>query len=206
MSGILFIISSPSGGGKGTLIKEILNSMDEIGYSVSSTTRKMREGETHGRDYFFVSIEQFNELIEKDEFLEFAEVHGNFYGTSVNQVKTEIELGRDVILEIDTQGANSIMRKIPDAVGIFILPPTFEVLKERLIRRQTEDSENLAVRLRNAGVEVKHYEEFEYVVINDDKTVAASELRAIITAERLKQVRQTAKIDAIIYSFDFTDN
>ncbi|MGI9054887.1 MAG: guanylate kinase, partial [Pyrinomonadaceae bacterium] len=140
------------------------------------------------------------------EFLEYAEVHGNFYGTSVNQVKTETEMGLDVILEIDIQGADSVKSKIPEAVGIFILPPTFEVLKERLIRRQTEDADDLAVRLKNAGEEVKHYGDFEYVVINDDKTVAASELRAIITAERLKQVRQTAKIDAIINTFDLTDN
>ena len=99
----------------------------------------------HGRDYFFVSVEKFNELIEKNEFLEFAEVHGNFYGTSVNQVKTEIEMGRDVILEIDIQGADSVRKKIPEAVGIFItLPPSFEVLKDRLVRRQTEGDADLA--------------------------------------------------------------
>ena len=206
MSGILFIISSPSGGGKGTLIKEILNSTDGIGYSVSYTTRKMREGELHGRDYFFVSLEQFNQLKEADEFLESAEVHGNFYGTSVNQVKNEIEIGRDVILEIDIQGAESVKCKIPEAVGIFILPPSFDVLKERLIRRQTEGDADLAIRLRNSGEEVRHYNDFEYVVVNNDKTIAASELRAIITAERLKQVRQTAKIEAIINTFDFTES
>ncbi|MEO6589433.1 MAG: guanylate kinase [Pyrinomonadaceae bacterium] len=206
MSGILFIISSPSGGGKGTLIKEILATTEKIGYSVSYTTRNMREGEFHGRDYFFVSVEQFNDLIEKGEFLEYAEVHGNFYGTSVNQVKTETEMGRDVILEIDIQGADSIKAKILEAVGVFILPPSFEVLKNRLIRRQTEGAEDLALRLKNAGVEVRHFKDFEYVVINDDKAVAASDLRAIITAERLKQVRQSAKIEAIINTFDFTDD
>ena len=105
----------------------------------------------HGRDYFFVSVEQFNELIEKGEFLEFAEVHGNFYGTSINQIKTEIEIGRDMILEIDIQGADSVRKMIPEAVGIFILPPSFEVLKDRLVRRQTESDADLAVRLRNAG-------------------------------------------------------
>lgn len=205
MSGILFIISSPSGGGKGTLIKEILNTMPKIGYSVSYTTRKMREGEIHSRDYFFVSVEKFKELIESGEFLEFAEVHGNFYGTSVNQVKTETEMGLDVILEIDVQGADTIKSKIPEAVGVFILPPNFEVLRQRLIRRKTENAEDLALRLKNAGEEVRHFSHFEYAVINDDKEVAASELRAIITAERLKQVRQTAKIEAIINTFDFTD-
>ncbi len=205
MSGILFIISSPSGGGKGTLIKEILNTTEDIGYSVSYTTRKMREGEFHGRDYFFVSVEQFKDLIEKGEFLEFAEVHGNFYGTSIRQIRQETERGRDIILEIDTQGADSVKENLPEAVGIFIMPPNFEVLKNRLINRQTESAEDLMIRLRNSKSEVNHYKSFEYVVINDDKTAAASELRAIITAERLKQVRQTAKIEAIINTFDFTD-
>lgn len=206
MSGILFIISSPSGGGKGTLIKEILSTMGGIGYSVSYTTRKMREGEINGRDYFFVSIEKFTALAESGEFLEFAEVHGNFYGTSINQIKNEVGSGRDVILEIDIQGAASVKNKIPESVGIFIMPPSFEVLKNRLISRQTESAEDLAIRLKNSGTEVKQFSEFEYVIINDDKSVAASDLRAVITAERLKQVRQSAKIEAIINTFDLTDN
>jgi len=205
MSGILFIISSPSGGGKGTLIKEVLRTMPRIGYSVSYTTRKMREGEFHGRDYFFVSVEQFDELREKGEFLEYAEVHGNFYGTSVNQIKTENEKGNDIILEIDTQGAESVKTKMPEAVGIFIMPPTYEVLKNRLTNRATENEQSLTLRLKNASDEVRHFSEFEYVVINDDKTVAAEELKAIITAERRKQIRQTAKITAIINTFDFID-
>lgn len=205
MSGILFIISSPSGGGKGTLIKEVLRTMPRIGYSVSYTTRKMREGEFHGRDYFFVSVEQFNELKEKGEFLEFAEVHGNFYGTSVGQIKTENERGNDIILEIDTQGAASVKAKMPEAVGIFIMPPNFEVLKNRLTNRATESEESLTIRLKNASDEVRHFSEFEYVVINDDKEVASEELKAIITAERQKQIRQTAKITAIINTFDFID-
>lgn len=205
MSGILFIISSPSGGGKGTLIREVLRTMPRIGYSVSYTTRKMREGEFNGRDYFFVSVEQFSELREKGEFLEYAEVHGNFYATSVNQIKAENERGNDVILEIDTQGAASVKAKMPEAVGIFIMPPTFEVLKNRLTNRATESEESLRLRLKNAGDEVRHFSEFDYVVINDDKAVASEELKAIITAERLKQIRQTAKITAIINTFDFID-
>lgn len=206
MSGILFIISSPSGGGKGTLIKEILKTVPKIGYSVSYTTRKMREGELHGRDYFFVGKDQFQDLKEKGEFLEYAEVHGNFYGTSVNQIKVETEQGNDVILEIDTQGAESVKNIIPEAVGVFILPPSFEVLKQRLIRRETESREDVNLRLKNSKTEVSHYKDFEYVIINDDKAAAAGELKSIITAERLKQVRQTAKIEAIINTFDFTDN
>ncbi|CAN5788040.1 guanylate kinase [soil metagenome] len=206
MSGILFIISSPSGGGKGTLIKEVLKTVPKIGYSVSYTTRKMREGEIHGRDYFFVDREQFEDLIEKGEFLEYASVHRNFYGTSVNQIKNETEKGRDVILEIDTQGAESVKNKMPEAVGVFILPPSFEVLKQRLISRETESREDLILRLKNSKTEVSHYKDFEYVIINDDKATASQELKSIIIAERLKQVRQTAKIGAIINTFDFTDN
>lgn len=205
MSGILFIISSPSGGGKGTLIREVLRTMPRIGYSVSYTTRKMREGEFHGRDYFFVSVEQFNELREKGEFLEYAEVHGNFYATSAGQIKTENEKGNDIILEIDTQGAESVKAKMPEAVGIFIMPPNFEVLKNRLTNRATENEESLTLRLKNASEEVRHFSEFEYVIINDDKAVAAEELKAIITAERQKQIRQTAKITAIINTFDFIE-
>jgi guanylate kinase len=138
MQGNLIIISSPSGGGKGTLIKEVLKILPNIGYSVSFTTRKMRDGEENGKDYFFVSEEQFEDLKEKGEFLEFAKVHGNFYGTSVNFVKTEIAAGRDVVLEIDVQGAESIRKIFPQAVSIFILPPSYEVLQKRLTARATE--------------------------------------------------------------------
>lgn len=205
MKGNLIIISSPSGGGKGTLIKEILKRTPNIGYSVSYTTRAAREGEENGRDYFFVSYQEFSDLIKRGEFLEYAEVHGNFYGTSVGQIKTENEKGNDIILEIDTQGAASVKAKMPEAVGIFIMPPTFEVLKNRLTNRATESAENLKLRLKNASDEVRHFSEFEYVVINDDKEVAAEELKAIITAERQKQIRQTAKITAIINTFDFID-
>lgn len=187
------------------MIKEVLKSDSKVGYSVSYTTRKMREGELHGRDYFFVEQERFQNLIESGEFLEYAEVHGNFYGTSVNQIKNETEKGRDVILEIDTQGAESVKNKIPEAVGVFIMPPSFEVLKQRLISRETESVEDLNVRLKNSKREVSHFKDFEYVIINDDKAAAADELKAVIIAERLKQVRQTAKIEAIINTFDFTD-
>ncbi len=138
MKGNLIIISSPSGGGKGTLIKEVLKTLPDIGYSISYTTRQMRGGEETSRDYFFVSEEKFKDLIEQGEFLEYATVHGNFYGTSIKQVQGEIDLGKDVILEIDVQGAKSVLEKIPEAVSIFILPPSFDVLKMRLTARATE--------------------------------------------------------------------
>lgn len=204
MKGNLIIISSPSGGGKGTLIKEILKTTPDIGYSVSYTTRPAREGEVNGRDYLFVSYQEFSDLIKQDEFLEYAEVHGNFYGTSKTRVNHEIENGRDVILEIDVQGADNIIKNFSDAVSIFILPPSFEVLKARLTARATETDENLTLRLKNSFGEVQKFKEFQYVVVNDVKQTATNNLRNIILAERLKRVRQTGAIQSILDSFDIS--
>jgi len=202
MTGNLIIISSPSGGGKGTLIREVLRNVSDIGYSVSYTTRQMRAGEENGRDYFFVGVDEFKNIIDAGEFLEHAEVHGNFYGTSLNQVKAEMDLGRDIILEIDVQGAANVRRTIPEAVSIFILPPSFAVLRERLVARKTEKEKDLAVRLKNSFGEVRQFGEFEYVVVNDEKTQAAKSLENIILAERQKRVRQSGAIRAIVDSFD----
>lgn len=204
MKGNLIIISSPSGGGKGTLIKEILKQTPNIGYSVSYTTRQMREGEENGRDYFFVSYQEFSDLIKKGEFLEYAEVHGNFYGTSKTRVNQEIANGRDVILEIDVQGAENIIKDFADSISVFILPPSFEVLKARLTKRATETTENLALRLKNSFGEVQKYKEFGYVVINDEKERAVADLQNIILAERLKRDRQIGVIQDILDSFDIS--
>lgn len=204
MKGNLIIISSPSGGGKGTLIKEILRTTADIGYSVSFTTRAAREGEENGRDYFFVSYQEFSDLIKQNEFLEYAEVHGNFYGTSKTRVNHEIENGRDVILEIDVQGAENIVKSFPEAVSIFILPPNFEILRERLTARATETNENLVLRLKNSFGEVQKFKEFQYVVINNDKEKAISDLQTIILAERLRRDRQMGVIQDILDSFDIS--
>lgn len=204
MKGNLIIISSPSGGGKGTLIREILKVVPNIGYSVSFTTREMRAGETNGTDYFFVSRVEFENLIESGEFLEYAEVHGNLYGTSLNQVKIKIDSGQDVILEIDVQGARSVRQILPEAVGIFILPPSFEVLRSRLKARATEKSEDLDLRLENSFGEVRHVKDFEYAVVNDDIDAATAKLRTIILAERLKLIRQVETVQGILDSFDTT--
>lgn len=202
MKGNLIIISSPSGGGKGTLIKEVLRSLPDIGYSISYTTRKKREGEENGRHYFFVSRAEFADLIERGEFLEYATVHGNFYGTSIKQVQSEIDLGKDVILEIDVQGAKTVLQKSPEAVAVFILPPSFEVLQMRLTARATEKTEDLLLRLQNSFGEVGQYENFEYIIINDSVERAANDLRTIISAERLKRNRQMRTIQVILDSFD----
>ncbi len=202
MKGNLIIISSPSGGGKGTLIKRVLQTMANIGYSISFTTREMRVGETNGKDYFFVSRDEFQKLIENGALLEYAEVHGNFYGTSIEQVKTQIEAGHDVILEIDVQGAELILAKFPEAVSIFILPPSYQVLKARLTARATEKVEHLELRLKNSFCEVSLYGRFQYVIINDDIETAKFDLGTIILAERLRRDRQMNAIQSILSSFD----
>ncbi len=201
MKGNLIIISSPSGGGKGTLIKEILESVPDIGYSISFTTRKMRQNEENGRDYYFVTQGKFEELIKEGEFLEYAEVHRNYYGTSIKAVQAEFEAGRDIILEIDVQGAELVLSKMPDAVSIFILPPSFQSLRDRLIKRATESQFDLEVRLGNSFTEVSLYTEFQYVVINNEIDEAAKNLRSIILAERQKRTRQTEAIKGILDSF-----
>ena len=187
------------------MIKEILTNVPNIGYSVSYTTREKREGEENGRHYFFVSQAKFKELIEAGEFLEYATVHGNFYGTSIRQITSETEIGRDIILEIDVQGAESVRRKMSEAVSIFILPPSFEVLKARLTARATEKQEDLNLRLDNSFGEVNRYTEFEYVVINDSVERASADLERIILAERLRRVRQMDAIHAILDSFDVSN-
>ena len=202
MKGNLIIISSPSGGGKGTLIKEVLKIAPSIGYSVSFTTREMRVGEENGVDYFFVTRAEFESLIVQGEFLEYAEVHGNFYGTSINQVQNKIDSGQDVVLEIDVQGAEIVRRLMPEAVNIFILPPSYEILRNRLKARATEKLTDLDLRLRNSFAEVQRVDEFDYVVINDNVSEATTDLQTIILAERLKRIRQTGAIQGILDSFD----
>ena len=201
MSGILFIISSPSGGGKGTLIREVLRKLPNIGYSISFTTRPPRAGEIDGEDYFFVSPKEFENLIGRGEFLEYANVHGNFYGTSKTQVAGETSQGKDIILEIDVQGAHSVREISPAAVSIFIVPPSYRILRERLVSRQTESDANLNLRLQNARAEVKNYRDFEYIIVNDEVAKATLDLQSVILAERLKCARQKAIVEDILKTF-----
>ena len=199
--GMLVVVSSPSGGGKGTLIRRALKAVPDLGYSVSFTTRPPRTGEVDGRDYHFVSVERFNQMIAASHFLESARVHGNLYGTSHVEIERELNEGHDILLEIDVQGAAIVRRLAPDAVSIFILPPSFEVLRERLVRRRSEDPEDLALRLRNARSEVDRYREFQYVVINDDAERAAGLLASIIYAERARRERQEQVAQRVLATF-----
>ncbi len=203
MVGRFIIISSPSGGGKGTLIKEVRGVMPELAYSVSFTTRPQRFGEENGREYHFVTRERFEQLIADGEFLEHAEVHGNLYGTSISESEKLFETGKDIIVEIDVQGALQIMGKPGiDVISIFILPPSFEVLRARLTARGTESNEQLNTRLRNAFNEVLQHSRFKYVVVNQDLPGATRQIASIIVAERQLHDRQSEAIQDILDSFD----
>jgi guanylate kinase len=199
--GMLIVVSSPSGGGKGTLIDRARKCVPNLAYSVSYTTRAPRSGEADGREYFFVSQSQFETMKTEERFLEWAWVHGNLYGTSRDQVMAELASGRDIILEIDVQGATSVRALVSDAVCIFILPPSFEVLRQRLITRGTDAPEDLERRLRGAPAEVEHYREFQYVIINDDLERASAQLAAIIFAERARRERQEEQLQVVLEKF-----
>jgi guanylate kinase len=203
--GILFVVSSPSGGGKGTLIQLVLRNIRQVGYSVSYTTRNPRPGEVNGREYFFVETEEFKEMMARDEFLEWAQVHGKLYGTGRNQVINELKAGRDIILEVDVQGAASVRKLIPDSVSIFILPPSPQLLRERLTARGTDSDEELELRLRNAPEELKDYSAFDYVIINDDAHRAAAKMAAVIVAERVRLSRQKAYVREVVDAFTRVD-
>ena len=199
--GMLIVVSSPSGGGKGTLIDRVLQTVAGISYSVSYTTRLPRAKEQNGREYFFVSTPAFKEMIERGEFLEWADVYGHLYGTSHSQVDRERDAGRDIILEIDVQGAESIRALVPDAVTVFILPPSFELLRKRLTARGTDSAEDLQRRLRGAPAEVEQYRNFQYVILNDDINRASAQLGSVIYAERARRERQETTLKDALADF-----
>src|SRR5215216_2518890 len=199
--GTLFVVSSPSGGGKGTIIRHVLAVVANLSYSVSYTTRAPRLGEVDGREYFFVSRDIFDEMAAAGEFLEWACVHGNFYGTARRQVSEETAAGLDLILEVDVQGAASVRQLLMDSVSIFILPPSYEVLRQRLIARGTDSPEVIEVRLRNAPDELKQYSAFDYVIINDEIDRAVGQLASIIYAERARCMRQEGLVLEVIEKF-----
>lgn len=192
-SGNLFVVAAPSGAGKSTLVNALLAKDDAIILSISYTTRPARPGEENGRQYHFVSLAEFAELRERGDFLEWAEVHGNFYGTSRNWIEGKLQLGKDILLEIDWQGAQQIRQQFPDAVGIFILPPSIAALESRLRTRGQDDSSVITQRLLAAGGEMAHASEFQYVIINQDFALALEEMSAIVTASRLRFPAQFAR-------------
>ena len=188
--GILFVISSPSGGGKGTLIRRLLDAVPGVSYSVSWTTRPPRPGEQDGVNYHFVSAEEFERMRAADGFLEWAVVHGHLYGTARSVIEQDLNEGHDIILEIDVQGAATVRATMSSVVTVFILPPSFEVLRARLSARMTERPEELELRLQNARAEVEQYRRFDYLILNDEVERAAALLASIVWAERARRERQ----------------
>lgn len=199
--GSVFVISAPSGAGKTTLIKKLRASVRGLAFSVSYTTRPPRVGEKNGREYFFVSPLEFKQMRAKGEFVEWARVHNHFYGTSERKLQEIRETGRDVLLDIDVQGHRKLRRRIPDAVSIFVLPPSFAELEERLLRRHADAPGVIAERLAMSRREVAHWKEYDYLIVNDRLPAAAAGLRNIVLASRLRRQCQYRRIREIIETF-----
>ncbi|MCX2778614.1 guanylate kinase [Microbulbifer thermotolerans] len=202
-TGTLFTVSAPSGAGKTSLVKALVDSDNQVTVSVSHTTRPMRPGERDGVNYHFVDRDAFVEMLNRNAFLEHAQVFDNFYGTSREWVEQTLASGRDVILEIDWQGAAQVRRLLPDTVGIFILPPSQQALRERLTGRGQDEQSVIEKRMAQAIDEMSHYVEADYLVINDNFDEALRELRAIVTAQRSRlqcqQQRHGALLEALLH-------
>lgn len=200
MTGTLFIVAAPSGAGKTSLVAALLQRDPLVRLSVSYTTRPPRPGEENGRDYHFVDRAAFQAMLERGEFLESAEVYGNFYGTGHDWVRSRLAEGDDVLLEIDCQGAAQVRRLVPEAVGIFILPPSLDALRERLQGRGKDDAGVIARRLAAARDEMRRVGEFDYVIINNEFDIALRDLEAVVRAERLRLARQLRRHRALVES------
>ena len=199
MGGTLYTLSAPSGAGKTSLVRELISRLDQLVLSVSHTTRPARPGEVEGQDYRFVSGEQFSDMLSRAEFLEHAQVFGNFYGTSQHWVEQQLAAGQDVILEIDWQGAAQVRRLMPkQTCGIFILPPSQEVLEQRLRSRGQDSDDVIASRLAEAREEMSHYYEADYLVVNDQFDLALDQLTDIVRSNRLKIGPQSVEYQSLL--------
>jgi len=199
--GSIFVISAPSGAGKSTLVKRVMAATPGLSFSVSYTTRAPRAGEKHGRDYFFVSPRTFEGMVRRDEFVEWADVHGHFYGTAHKQLHAAQDAGRDILLDIDVQGHKQVLQQLPEAVSVFILPPSFEELSRRLRNRRSNTPEDIERRLQTAREEIAHWSEYEYLVVNDHLKDATQALRTIIRAARFRRPSQAGRVEKIIDKF-----
>jgi guanylate kinase len=197
--GVLFVISAPSGAGKTTLCKEIIDIFPDLRHSVSYTTRTPRPGEVHGRDYFFVGQDEFSRMVEAHEFAEWAEVHGNLYGTSLATLNQCRSQGIDLILDIDCQGAQQLKGRFDGGVYIFILPPSITELRRRLDSRRSDTEEVIERRINNAAAEIKEARWYDYIIVNDKFSVAAEQLKSVLIAE---QCRSSRVIQGISATFD----
>lgn len=200
--GELFILSAPSGSGKSTLVRNLLKAdPGGIAFSVSHTTRAPRQGEVEGREYFFTELSTFESKIAADDFLEWAEVHNNYYGTSNDQVLPRLAAGVDVIMDIDVQGAERVMARLPTAHGIFIMPPSFAALEERLRRRGLDDPQVIQRRLAVSLWEIKQYGKYQHVIINDDADRASEALASIVRERRQRRERMQDAVDRVLADF-----
>ncbi|MCK6390789.1 MAG: guanylate kinase [Azonexus sp.] len=190
MSGNLYVVAAPSGAGKTTLVRLLLEREPAVQLSISTTTRAPRPGEQDGREYHFVAVDAFRAMISRHEFLEWAEVHGNFYGTSKSWIEAQLAAGRDVLLEIDWQGAQQVKKLFPEAIGVFILPPSMAELTRRLVGRGTDAADVIERRLAAAEAEMRHVGEFDYVIINDQLDQALDDLRSVVRASGLVLKKQ----------------
>ncbi len=197
---MLFVMTGPSGCGKSTLVKRILSDLEEVEFSVSFTTRKKRASEVEGRDYYFVSEKEFKKMVQEDCLVEWAEVHGNFYGTPRKELEKR-EGQADVLLDIDVQGARQVKEKYDSALFVFVLPPVFPELKKRLEGRGDEEPEVINRRLKEAKREIKYYRAFDFIVVNDDLDKAVEELKSVILSQRCRTDRREKEIRPIIDSF-----
>ena len=196
--GQIFVITAPSGTGKTTIIKNILEKdAGEIGYSISHTTRKPRKGESHGLHYYFVDRENFERMIEAHEFVEWAVVYDHLYGTSISSINRELSSGKDLLMDVDIQGSQEIKRQFPDSLSIFILPPSLNVLKERLQKRLPNNKTNIGLRLKKAAEEIQRCRDYDFIIINDDLKKAIKEIEAIIVAQRANKNRRFPLIQKI---------
>lgn len=197
-SGSLIVVSAPSGAGKSSLVKALIASMSSLEVAVSHTTRKPRPGEVNGREYHFVSQDEFKKMVAEGAFLEHAQVFDNFYGTAKSSLEGPLSEGRDLILEIDWQGARQVCKLIPEAVTLFILPPSVEALRQRLEGRGQDDETVIQRRMRDAQAEMSHLNEFDYLVINDVFEDALAEMRALVQALRLRRAQQVRRHGALV--------
>ena len=197
----VFIISAPSGSGKSTLVSRLLNETENLTFSVSYTTRRPRGAEIDGQAYHFIDRQEFERRVQTQEFLEHADVFGNYYGTHVSVLEIARKQGKDLVLDIDVQGAAQLKKRIPDAVSIFVLPPSREILEQRL-RARSQDAEAVIIRrLADAAREIRDYRLYDYVLVNNDLNLAVETLKAIVRAERVRRIRVEEKIQPILDTF-----
>lgn len=195
--GNVIIVAAPSGGGKTSLVKKLTTMLQGIEISISHTTRKIRPGEAQAVDYFFINEVEFLKMVSENQFIEYAQVFNHYYGTSVAQIHNRLAAGIDVLLDIDWQGAQQIKQIFPHAISVFIIPPSLDILKKRLLKRGQDAAEVIARRMQQAQDELSHFKEFDYLIVNDDFEKAASELQAIVMALRLKteiQIKRQSKL------------